>query len=1305
MGRGKRWLRGLGIALLIGVVLVLLVLAGGFTWLQTGSGERFVRGQIDSQLEALLATGAVEFGDYDWDFDHLVVQDIRIHGSTHQDVLVVPEVALELDLDALLDWTVHVESARIESPRLVLHALPDGSFDLPTLKPSDTPSTTRWLPEGTALRIDDLLLTGADVQLPASEVHVAGLDLQGVLAMDANTLALNGLQVDWTQALPDLGVGTVSGDLRFVDADLAAFAAVAGLDGASVVLRGRVPGLLDGALQPAVDVAAWVPEAFVVRVTEVLETPLPEGLDLAPGIRAGFVLGGPLDALQYGGSVALGGDHVELLGTAVAAADWSTRGTAVLTDASTLARFGAPVQRGQIVAAYQVDAVAGVIETDSRAWIRGLSAQGTWITGADVDVRGQVSPLQDVAGQARFWGLVAPGQADRPLSGSARYTFAENVAAAMAHVTDGKAAGFVLDADGSYGVDTSTAAVRTLQLELADDVRWALEQPTSFGVGPAGITNLKATVRGTRAGEPLGLLVVDAPELGGDIRLSAELEAIELGPLASLAEVYTGAAIPALAGQLGGTVRLAMAAGDTPDVEADLALSAFQLESGTPIQVVLDARTAGQDVLAHVQIDGPAWNLMADGQVPLDGQTLNCEGELEATVLLPQVEWTALRAAFPLLPENPYATELGGVLQLGGSACTPRVRFDGETTVAVSGRSVRVEAELEDGPDNVLVLDARVSVDGIPVVSAGASLDHAAPDELLAAEDPLTGLGDWRARARLLDPSIAALLPEGPVTGVAHGRLAAEGQGLTVASTEGSVSLEDLVVSERPLERLAAQWTTLGEVIYADAMLTATDDIALEGHGEVGTSALMGDPQTAFSVEVPESRVPLEVLEALSMGMLAKSSGEVLVDAQLDGTLGDPQGRGRLQVVDGHFVLLPTGVLYHDAQVDVGVSDRAVRIERFVLSTRPDFGRFAKQESGVDLTVTGQVALTPAMEVVPDLKIELADFYAAATQEALAKLDGEVTVKGNLTAPIVRGQIVVVDGRFDLDRNVFIAPGAAEMDPDIEFVGETPAIFVVEEKEDPTMAMLAGADVEITVTIRRQVGLKAVLPLAADMGLLGAVGDASIDAELGGEVRLVMQDGVPEVFGRIDTQGEAQLLTAKFDIEEGSIVLSGDNYSNPDIDLLLKRESSVGTVRARVRGTPEALEIADLTSDAGLTEAEMLSQLMFGRPLSEMGDSEGNAGAAVVQQALVGMAGKSVEDAIGVRLVDSFDFDSQAGVSLGWRLSDDVFVTVRLDPNAEKDENSTEVMLSWYLTKLLHAELHTGDAAESAGWLQAEQRF
>jgi hypothetical protein len=1297
----------------------------GYGYLQTDSGAVFLEEKVEQAVRNAIEDGGFSIGNVDVRGDALVIRDIRLDGVDTPGVVQIDRVHADLDASAVLRQTIGLEDVRLEGVRLDLPRRADGSLDLPTFvsSPNTGARETSWMPGGWSLDADDVRITEARVALPDDDLLLTDLDASFDLESDANGLTIDALDGSLLAEAPELDRTAFAGSVRLRGSSLESAELAVALPQSTVDLSLAMPELLDSAspLQLALDSTASLDRAPLrelltwsdnASAAELLEP----GDDLT--VRA--AIDGPLDALGVDAELAIGETPVlDADGTVAIEDDATAIDVRCVSSAlgTLLSEVGAPVQADRAVVPLTL-----VVPRDGPITLAG-TFDLTQSTAADTLNARRLS--------GRFDGTVAPDvriavDAETPSlhvdAGTALHTAVE----ADIVVTDTAvwgAADLAPDTDTPTRIATGLSFVyETGALEL-DATRLFIDDALAVrGEGPitavyrdGGLDALDARLSQPDAGHAhVDLDRISADRQQGRVTAAA----LDLAPLSTLLTAL-GVETP----ELSGTVTGALDADVRPatrSIATELVVTGAAADAWLePTTLVLDA-TVREDALDGVLVatDGAARpgeptdpsavvaSLEWDATLPAAGWVPTCTSDLTADLTVPESRLASLAARIVPLTDPELDATVLGTAHLDGPVCDPEIDLAVSAAGLYRERAVTVDARLSDGRTHETVLDAELVMGDHRVAWLEGTASHPEPREWVAADDPIAALERWSLGLELEDAPTA--LVTDAVGGRFVGGAKVVGARTTPERVSGGLALADGQVSGISLERADLLFDTVAGRVEADAVLEAAPRTDAEGIRLNATAALELDEllnrgtDAGFEADIAPSRIPLALVAAVAPDTLEDASGTLAIDATADGTFAEPSASGEVTVENGDLVLRALGVRYYDIDLEATLDGTVVELQHAALKTRPRYGRFSNQESTTDLILDGVLALEDAGPVVR-LETELDGFWAIANNTGIAQLDGTLGLAGPLTNPTLTGDLVVDDARFELGRYLFVAPAGSTLHEDIVFVTETPDRLSTSE---PEPSLLDRARIQLDVDVGRSAELEATVPLAADAGLVGTLGDASIDASVDGGVDVAMRDGDPSVKGRIETEGEASLLSARFDIDRGTMAFGGRNYTSPNLDFTLRRQSAEGgTVTARVRGTPSDIRIDQLVSDQGLSRADIMAQLLFGRPLSDLGGGDGVSGAALVQNALLSVAGSELENAVGVELVDSIDYSSNEGLSVGWSVGQNAFLTVQLDPSAAQYENTTEVQLSWLLGSFTEAEVKTGDRADSSAWLLFEETF
>lgn len=183
-----------------------------------------------------------------------------------------------------------------------------------------------------------------------------------------------------------------------------------------------------------------------------------------------------------------------------------------------------------------------------------------------------------------------------------------------------------------------------------------------------------------------------------------------------------------------------------------------------------------------------------------------------------------------------------------------------------------------------------------------------------------------------------------------------------------------------------------------------------------------------------------------------------------------------------------------------------------------------------------------------------------------------------------------------------------------------------------------------------------------------------LDAELGGRLRLTGTTNNIQPLGRFDlVRGRLDILGQRFDLTEGFAQLQGD--FTPFLRLVATTPTRTGTsVSIIVEGLADDIGVR-FESVPQLPQDEVLSQLLFGRDLSEISPLQAVQLASAVATLAGGSGGGAINTLREGLDLDDLDFTTDdsgsAAVRAGKYLSDNVYtdVTISADGSAEINLN------------------------------------
>jgi autotransporter translocation and assembly factor TamB len=385
------------------------------------------------------------------------------------------------------------------------------------------------------------------------------------------------------------------------------------------------------------------------------------------------------------------------------------------------------------------------------------------------------------------------------------------------------------------------------------------------------------------------------------------------------------------------------------------------------------------------------------------------------------------------------------------------------------------------------------------------------------------------------------------------------------------------------------------------------------------------------------SDLDLTFLPALAANEIRTASGRARVDLRLAGSSRAPQVSGRAVVEDGSLQLSRLGSTYEDIAITLDMA--ADRVQVTNLHARAGKGT---------VRGTGGLDLSPGAGRSFVLTLNFEKFLALKHRGNEAALNGALRFAGTPATPTLTGTIEVE--RAVLRLPPFIAPTepVAYADPTIEVVGMRQSLEPATQTSTP----------ESTLDDRLRLDVAVRLPGNAWIRRHDA------NVEVSGDLRLTKAPhGTLQTHGSFDSRrGWYAFQGRRFTLRAGTVTFP-ESGEEPSVDITGAYRADEYTVVAHVKGPSSKPEL-DLWSEPALDQADILSVLLFGKPVGRLNGEQ----AVSLQEQTVGLAGgyavgqlgASVRDALGldtldVELPQGADGDGQFRV--GRHITRDVFVS------------------------------------------------
>jgi translocation and assembly module TamB len=754
---------------------------------------------------------------------------------------------------------------------------------------------------------------------------------------------------------------------------------------------------------------------------------------------------------------------------------------------------------------------------------------------------------------------------------------------------------------------------------------------------------------------------VPLPEEGRAVASQPLALAVQVSewPVQGMGLIFPAAVVDAVSGRVSGRVDL----GGFPErltgrAEADvrdLAVSGHRI--GRARADV--AFNGGHIVIEQALIQGPAGSVLTRGS--FDQATEAFDFTLDAPALALAQE--PLRGLLP---------DLAGRMEVAASGSGTLARP--ELTVSVRGRELAFRGRPIDGDGATQILatwsGAAVQVEGsllgLASFSGGGRLDREGADVNLDLRSDRLG-----AVARLVSPR-----PLPDFSGSLAGTLEVAAD-FSESAYRGVVRLPEL--------RLQSEGRTISNLETVVVELSPEEiDVRSLYLGEPGTGSELFVAGTVGLAEGAPLDLRFQSTVSAAWAELALPEWEV--EGALDllgavrGTASNPLLSGQGEVRGGRVIAPDFAQTFEEVAGFVSFNRDRVELEEL----RARLG-------GGTLRANGLLTL-PAEGRALSYRVNVAanDVSVRFPEMLLNRGDAEVAILSTEGGRQIVGQI-------DLERSLYVEDVRLELPQLLQGALQRGRLEVPET--DPFLA-----ETELNLLVNGPDALRV----------------RNNVANLAGDVSLAVRGTLarPVLFGEVELDPGGTLVynDNEYEVERGTLTFSNPNRIDPVIDLVARTEIQDFEITLNFGGTFEQPDI-NFASDANLADLEIVSLIATGERYEEEDRSLGQAGEQVAagQVASQFLAGQAAS-ALGKRVGTLFGFDrfrieplaeagqpiSSVGVTVGKRLSRDVFVTYSSDPTSNRQY---VVQVEWQVRSnltLLLTQVGDGSYAIDAQW---ERRF
>ncbi len=605
----------------------------------------------------------------------------------------------------------------------------------------------------------------------------------------------------------------------------------------------------------------------------------------------------------------------------------------------------------------------------------------------------------------------------------------------------------------------------------------------------------------------------------------------------------------------------------------------------------------------------------------------------------------------------------------------------------------------------------RIQIENVKLVSGAQSLDLSGSLATGAAAAPdANGLDVTAKNVDLQQLETIALTNRG-LTGTLNADATLKGS-TAAPVVEGHVRIDNGGFQAYHYDSFTADLDYRGTRVGVDATLqqSPTESIAVKGSlptSLFGSSKGSAGSADQIDLQITSTALNLAAIQAV-VPQITNVTGTLQADVHLTGTAGDPQPNGYIDIKGGGLGVPAIGETYTGLTTRIDLQPEVVKIQQFEIRDR----------HGERLSVHGQLSVHERQRNGVTIDVNSDNFELLHNELGDVQVQSALQITGELRRPQIVGNVRLDAGRIEVDKvlQLFYDPYATNALPDV--VSAERKVEGSGSAEEATKQALASAQQPSTPPKATSAEPETAAPsgpldpVALDVHVVipdnlvlrgqdirpgGPTGAAlgNINITVGGDVNVRKQAGEQlALIGTVNTvRGTYEFQGRRFDLErDGTIRFTGSADVNPLLDVTATREiPNTGVVaRVHITGTTARPHLA-LSSDPPLDESDILSLIVFNRPVNELGTGERSSLAATAGGIATGFIAAPLGESIGRALdLDLFEITTStedgnlgAGVTLGQQIGDRAFIKLRQEFG---ERSTTEFMLEYQLAKFLRLD-------------------
>jgi autotransporter translocation and assembly factor TamB len=514
---------------------------------------------------------------------------------------------------------------------------------------------------------------------------------------------------------------------------------------------------------------------------------------------------------------------------------------------------------------------------------------------------------------------------------------------------------------------------------------------------------------------------------------------------------------------------------------------------------------------------------------------------------------------------------------------------------------------------------------------------------------------------------LAAMYPRSvPIEGLlsAHFQLSGDAAAPVIDAT---AAVDELNVSGLRFQGLDAKAAYAARKALFDVALRQDGTHSLRANGTIPlrlawSQRFQAEPVGDMDFHVASPGIDIAVLQVFTSETIKKLKGELILDVSAAGPPKDLQPHGYVDISGATFLIKPLNVDVTNATVRVDFDRQQVRVVRL----------FASAGDGT-LSGRGTIDLERYSPRRVNVAVSFDKWPAIATQEYRSIIAGTASCSGSLDALRIGGSIESLSGliRPDIslsqkqslkpDETIHVSRSDVESRPDESGKASLSTSTTIPSND---------VTIDLGITIDRDNWIK--------------TDEAQV--ELQGTLRARKPAGGPvDVIGTLHTvRGSVSMVGKRFDLVRGDINFVGGAQIDPALDILAQDRVQNYLVSANITG-PASKPNLSLSSVPSLEQSDILSMVMFGRPVNQLNGSQQQNLQKQAAGIAASQAGRAIADSLGLEDMGLTTTET-GGVGVGRYVTQNIYVSASQETT---DPRKRRGSVSYYLTPRVNINTST----------------